>query len=59
MKKATPLSRVIDIFSTAPIEQCEDLLDAAKQIVRNRRERQTPTRRRKSTTTADDEGAAS
>jgi hypothetical protein len=46
MKKATPLSRVIDIFSTAPPEQLDQLLDAAKQITRNRRERQAPRKRR-------------
>ena len=46
MKKTTPLTRVIDLFSTAPVEQLEAMVDAAKQITRNRRERPTPRRKK-------------
>lgn len=48
MKKVTPMARIIDIFSTEPLEACEALLDAAQGIVRNRRTRNSaPTAKRR------------
>lgn len=50
MKKLTALARVIDVFSTEPIEKLDDLLAAAQQIAKSRRQRNQPerTRRQKS-----------
>lgn len=46
MKKASPMTRIIDIFSTESIETCEQLLDAAKSILKNRRPKTTRAPRR-------------
>lgn len=48
MKRITPLARVIEVFSTCSPAEGEQLLDAAKQILKSRQERNQPsTRRRK------------
>lgn len=48
MKKLTNLARIIDVFSTCAPAEGEQLLDAAKQILKSRQERNQPsTRRRK------------
>ena len=47
MKRITPLARVIEVFSTCSPAEGEQLLDAAKQILKSRQERNQPARRRK------------
>lgn len=42
MKKLTDAARVIDLFSTAPLDRCAELLSIAQQIVKNRTGRNTP-----------------
>lgn len=59
MRKVTNLARIIDVFSTCSPAEGEQLLDAAKQILKSRQERNQPSTRRRKGTTTPDEGATS
>lgn len=51
MKKVTPMTRIIDIFSTAPLDECQQLLDAAQALVKSRSRTPTTTTKRRTTKT--------
>ncbi len=46
-KRITSMARVIEIFSSEPIDQCQLLLEAAQGIVRNRKGGAPKTTRRR------------
>jgi hypothetical protein len=49
MRKLTPIAKIIEIFSTESLESCQQLLDAAETLVKNRRKAEdTPSPRRRS-----------
>lgn len=41
------MARIIDIFSTEPLDACQQLLDAATQLVKSRKARNTPEPKRR------------
>jgi hypothetical protein len=43
MRKLTPIAKIIEIFSTESLESCQQLLDAAETLVKNRRKAEAPT----------------